>query len=67
VSAPISMARMAAASRRPRQSQDAEAGSEALLGVGSLLQDEIAQHRGCRPDQGSIAADAAYGPVGVTA
>jgi hypothetical protein len=45
----------------------AEAGSEPLLGVGSLLQDEIAQRRGCRADQGGIAADAADGPVGVTA
>jgi hypothetical protein len=32
---------------RPCQPQDAKAGSEALLGVGPLLQDEIAERRGC--------------------
>src|SRR6478609_8431716 len=52
---------------RPRQPQDAEAGSEALLGMGSLLQDEIAERCGCRADEGGVSADAADGPVGVTA
>ena len=52
---------------RPRQPQDAEAGSEALLGMGSLLQDEIAERRGCRADEGGVPADAADGPVGVAA
>ena len=39
---------------RPRQTQDAEAGSEALLGMGPLLQDEIAERRGCRTDEGGV-------------
>lgn len=36
---------------RPRQTQDAKAGSEALFRMGSLLQDEIAERRSCRPDR----------------
>src|SRR5437867_5946457 len=52
---------------RPRQPQDAEAGSEALLRMRPLLQDEIAECRGCRSDEGGVPADAADGPVGVTA
>ena len=52
---------------RSHQPQDAETGSEALLGVRSLLQDEIAERRGCRADECGIPADAADGPVGVTA
>ena len=51
----------------PCQAQDAEAGSESLFGVRPLLQDEIAQCRGCRADEGGVSADAADGPVGVTA
>ena len=51
----------------PRQPQDAEAGSEALLGVWPLLQDEIAQRRSCRADEGGVPTDAADGPVDVTA
>src|SRR5438445_2956540 len=52
---------------RPHQAQDAEAGSESLLGVGPLLQDQLTERRGCRADQGGVPADAADGPVGVTA
>src|SRR6516164_2497331 len=52
---------------RSHQTQDAEAGSEALLGVRPPLQDEIAERRGCRTDEGSVPADTADGPVGVTA
>src|SRR5262245_8778361 len=52
---------------RPRQPQDAEAGSEALLRMGPLLQDEIAQRRGCRADERGVPADAADGLVGVPA
>ena len=52
---------------RPRQPQDAEAGSEALLGMRPPLQDEFAERRGCRTDEGSVPADTADGPVGVTA
>src|ERR1700757_4791899 len=52
---------------RPRQPQDAEAGSEALLGMGSLLQDEIAERRGCGADERGVPANAAEGPVGVAA
>jgi hypothetical protein len=49
---------------RPRQPQDAEAGSEALLRMGSLLQDEIAERCGCRADEGGVPTDATDGPVG---
>ena len=52
---------------RPRQPQDAEAGSEAPLGVGPLLQDEVAERGGCRTDAGGVPVDEADGPVGVTA
>src|SRR5206468_12270825 len=37
---------------RPRQPQDAEAGSGALLGVRPVLQDKIADRDGCGPDVG---------------
>src|ERR1700730_3186306 len=50
-----------------RQAQDAKAGSEALLGVRPVLQDEIAECRGCWPDEGGVSADTADGPIGVTA
>ena len=36
-------------------------------GCGRLLQDEIAERRGCWSDEGGVPADAADGPVGVTA
>src|SRR5437588_2101571 len=52
---------------RPRQTQDAEAGSEALFRMRPLLQDEIAERGGCWPDEGGVPADTADGPVGVTA
>ena len=52
---------------RSRQAQDAKAGSEALFGVRPVLQDELAERRGCWPDEGSVSADAADGPVGVPA
>jgi hypothetical protein len=73
MSAPISMARLAAASRRatpperPRQSQDAKAGSKALLGVGPLLEDEIAERCSSGADEHGVPAKAADGPVGITA
>src|SRR5580704_700487 len=51
----------------PRQPQDAEAGSEALLGVRPLLQDELAQRRGCRTDERGVPAYTVDGPVGITA
>jgi hypothetical protein len=50
-----------------RQMEDAEAGAKALLGVGPLLENEIAERRGCRPDEGGVSTDAAYGPVSITA
>jgi hypothetical protein len=65
VSAPISMVRVAAA-ERPRQPQDAQAGSESLFGVRPMLQDELTERRGCRPDERGLPADAVDGPVGVT-
>ena len=52
---------------RARQTQNAEAGSESLFGMRSVLEDEIAQRRGCRPDEGGIPADTADSPVGVAA
>src|SRR6266581_4036186 len=52
---------------RPRQTQDAEAGAEAQFRMGPVLQDEIAERRSGRPDEGGVPADVADGPVGVTA
>src|ERR1700730_8659494 len=52
---------------RSCQAQDAKAGSEALLGVRPVLQDELAERCGCWPDEGGVSADAADGPVGVPA
>lgn len=49
------------------EAQNAEAGSESLLGVRPPLQDEIAQRGGRRADAGGVLADAADGPVGVAA
>jgi hypothetical protein len=57
----------ACGAERSRQTQDAKAGSEALFGMRPVLQDEIAERRGCWPDERGIPADAADGPVGVTA
>ena len=52
---------------RSCQAQDAKTGSEALLGVRPVLQDELAERCGCWPDEGGVSADAADGPVGVPA
>src|SRR5262249_22949581 len=52
---------------RPRQTQDAEAGSEPLFGMGPVLEDEIAQRCGCWPDESGVPADPADGPVGMAA
>src|SRR5436309_12434006 len=52
---------------RPRQPQDAEAGSESLVRMRPLLQDEIAERSGCWADERGVPPDAADGPVGVTA
>src|SRR5215469_11381243 len=51
----------------PGQAENAEAGSEALLGMRSALQDKIAQCRCCRPDQCGISPNPADRPVGVPA
>src|SRR5215472_9328516 len=51
---------------RSRQAQDAEARSEALLGMRSALQDQLTERGSCRPDEGSVSADTADGPVGIT-
>jgi hypothetical protein len=52
---------------RASQAENAEAGPEALLGMGPLLENEIAKRRGCWADKGSIPANARDGPVGATA
>src|SRR5581483_7517851 len=44
---------------------DAEAGAEALLGMRALIEDQVAQRGGGRPDRGCILADALDGPAGV--
>src|SRR5438874_8332767 len=49
----------------PHQPHDAEAGSEALLGVGPALQDQLAQRGGSWADRSGLAANALDGPVGV--
>ena len=48
------------------QPDDAEAGPEALLRMGPFFQDQVAQRRRRRPDQGGIAPDTIDCPVGVT-
>ena len=50
-----------------RQAENAEAGSEALLGMRPAIQDEIAQCCRRRPDEGGVSTDTANCPVGVTA
>src|SRR5699024_11508081 len=45
--------------------EDAEAGAEALLGVRALVENEVAQSAGRRPDRGSVLSDARDGPAGV--
>lgn len=47
------------------ETDDAETGAESLLGVRALVEDQVAQRRGGRPDRGSILADALDGPAGV--
>ena len=47
------------------QPHDAETGAEALFGMGSFFQDQIAKRRGRRPDRGGVAPDALDRPVGV--
>src|SRR5262245_37806870 len=49
------------------ETDDAEAGAEALLGMAFVLEDELAQGGGCRPDGGGLLADALDGPVGMAA
>src|SRR5947207_3471503 len=55
------------AAERLGEVDDAEAGAEALLGVGPVLEDQRAQGGGCRADRSGVLADAVDGPVGVTA
>jgi hypothetical protein len=64
---PISIARVAAASRRlaPNGRTTAEAGAEALLGVGPALQDQLAERGGGCADRSGLAANALDHPVGV--
>src|SRR5579863_7469040 len=50
---------------RPRQTENAETGTEALLGMGPVLQDQVAKCGRCRPDQGRVPADAGDGPSGI--
>lgn len=45
--------------------EDAEAGAEALLGMRGLVENEVAQRAGRRPDRGGVLADARDGPAGV--
>jgi hypothetical protein len=43
---------------------DAETGAEALFRMRALVEDQVAQRRGGRPDRGRILADALNGPSG---
>src|SRR5438067_11805196 len=52
---------------RPHQTQDTEAGSESLVGVGPLLQDQLTERRGCGRDEGGVPADMDGSPGGVEA
>src|SRR5215218_8757474 len=47
--------------------QDAEAGAEALLGMGPAAQDHVDQGGGVRPDGGGLELDALVCPAGVAA
>src|SRR6266481_5425949 len=47
------------------QAQDADAGAEALLGMGPRAQDDIDQHGGVRADRLGLMADALVGPVAI--
>src|SRR6201988_2982060 len=53
--------------KRPHQPHDAEASSEALLGVGPALQDQLAERGGGWADRSGLAANALDRPVGVAA
>jgi hypothetical protein len=56
--------------RRPERfgkPHDAQAGAEALFGMGAVLQDHLAEQIDRRPDGERLAQDALYGPVGVAA
>ena len=44
---------------------DAETGAKALFGMRSLIEDQVAQRGGGRPDHGGILADALDGPTSV--
>src|ERR1700722_21024547 len=44
---------------------DAETGAKALFGMRALIEDQLAQRRGGRPDYGCILADWLDGPAGV--
>src|SRR5580704_3142873 len=50
---------------RPHQPDDAEAGPEALLRVGPMLQDQLAERGGSGADRSGLAANALDRPVGV--
>src|SRR3954469_1726962 len=45
--------------------EDAETGAEALLGVRALVENEVAQRAGRRPDRGGVLANTCDGPAGV--
>src|SRR5437016_4234906 len=47
--------------------QDAQAGPEALLGMGPAAQDHVDQGGGVRPNDGGLTLDTLVGPAGVAA
>src|SRR5271170_1070773 len=49
------------------QPHDAKAGAEALFGMRTLLEDDLAECCRRRSDPGCILTDACHGPAGVTA
>src|SRR5215831_9003815 len=55
----------ASGAERPNQADDAETGAEALFGMRSALQDQIAKGSGGRTDRSGGAANAFDGPIGV--
>ena len=55
------------AAERLGETNDAETGAEALFRMRLVLEDQLAQGGGCRPDHGGVLADAVDGPAGVTA
>src|SRR5271154_1853674 len=50
----------------PHQAHDAEAGSEALFGMGPALQDQLAQRSSSWTNRSGLAANALHCPVGIT-